>query len=171
MSIVCPFCASSRSFLSCRFYAVERRDRKPWEMESHVCSGKWIHTSSSCLFALFFSPSASCFCSAARARESRTSSSLERITHSKCRSRSAYRRRTSFRRSRILEKYQCLSWRTKVVLVKTLNLHSVEDFFDGALRSLNQLYEYCAKKKAISKDLRTPVGLPSNSFSALPAVA
>lgn len=98
-----------------------------------------VRTSSSCLFALLFSPSASRFCSAVRARESRTSSSLERIIHSKCRSRSSYWRRTSFRRTRMLEKYQILSRKTKIVLVKTLNLHSVEDSFDGALRSFSQL--------------------------------
>ena len=65
---------------------------------------KRVRTSSSCLFALLFSPSASCFCSAARALESRTSSSLDRIIHSKCRSRSSYWRRTSFRRTRMLLK-------------------------------------------------------------------
>lgn len=60
-------------------------------------------TSSSAFSDRAFSPSASCFCSAARARESKTSSSLDRMTHSKCRSRSSYWRRTSFRRSRTLE--------------------------------------------------------------------
>ena len=113
MSIVCPFCASSRSLLSCRFYAFEKRRRKVrnrewvalWEMEeSCMLRADEMRTSSSCLSALFLSPSASCFCSAARARESRTSSSLDRIIHSKCRSRSSYWCRTSFRRTRMLEK-------------------------------------------------------------------
>ena len=81
MSIVCPFCAASSCF------------RLVWD-------------SSSAFSARSFSLSASCFCSAARARERRTSSSLERITHSKCRSRSSYWRRTSFRRSRTLHRWE-----------------------------------------------------------------
>lgn len=118
ISFVCPFCASSISFLSCRIYIRSRRwkinknrnglTRREVERESHGnAKRKKLRTSSSCLFALFFSPSASCFCSAARALESRTSSSLDRIIHSKCRSRSSYWRKTSFRRTRILLKKFC----------------------------------------------------------------
>lgn len=63
-------------------------------------------TSSSSLSARPFSPPTSCFCSAARARDRRTSNSFERMTHSKCRSRSSYCRKTSFRRSRTLQSCQ-----------------------------------------------------------------
>lgn len=61
-----------------------------------------MHTSSSSLFARLFSPSDSCFCSAARALDKSTSSSFDRMTHSKCRSRSSYCRKTSFSRPRTL---------------------------------------------------------------------
>ena len=57
-------------------------------------------TSCSAFAALFACPSANCCCSAALALERRTSSSFERITHSKCRSRSSYWRRISLSRSR-----------------------------------------------------------------------
>ena len=57
-------------------------------------------TSCSAFTVLFACPSANCCCSAALALERRTSSSFERITHSKCRSRSSYWRRISLRRSR-----------------------------------------------------------------------
>ena len=63
-------------------------------------------TSASALSARAFSPSASCFCSAARARDSSTSSSLDRTTHSKCRSRSSYCRRRSFSFSRTLRRIE-----------------------------------------------------------------
>jgi len=59
-------------------------------------------TSSSSFSARFRSTSSSSLDSAARARDKRTSSSFDRIRHSKCRSRSSYWRRTSFSRSRTL---------------------------------------------------------------------
>ena len=61
-----------------------------------------IPTSSSSFSARFRSTSSSSLDSAARARDRRTSSSFDRIRHSKCRSRSSYWRRTSFSRSRTL---------------------------------------------------------------------
>ena len=66
-------------------------------IENHDQTG---FTSCSAFAVLFACPSANCCCSAALALERRTSSSFERITHSKCRSRSSYCRRISLRRSR-----------------------------------------------------------------------
>ena len=79
--------------------------RGGWRLDTiwmRVTRDQRRRASSSTLSARALSPSASCFCSAARARESRTSSSLDRITHSKWRSRSSYCRRMSLRRARTL---------------------------------------------------------------------
>lgn len=115
INIVCPFCASSKSRRSCAACGV-RQQRVLDNL------GNDISTSSSALSARDLSPSASCFCSAARARDNKTSSSFERMTHSKCRSRSSYCLNTSFRRSRTLETSGRLNW-----LRAEQDSHSIED--------------------------------------------
>lgn len=97
-------------------------------------------TSSSDLSARAFSPSASCFCSAARARDRRTSSSFERMTHSKCRSRSSYCLRTSFSRSRTLEsqlsgqasKNRRVRTRHRICLLMIAELYSQSQWIERA---------------------------------------
>lgn len=98
----------------------------------HVTSvEKQKPTSSFSLSARAFSPSANCLCSAARALDNRTSNSFERITHSKCRSRNSYKRKTSFSLSRTLSEEML----TRLVQITNYNVHSIENFLYRAFGS------------------------------------
>ena len=127
------------------FCCIERVEQKndPKKKTEMIIMMNRGRTSSSTFSARTFSPSASCFCSAARARDSSTSSSFDRMTHSKWRSRNSYCRRISLRRARTLYAPRSSVCAPFVINKKSDHVHTVENLFhrphcpNGAWKRVN----------------------------------